>query len=110
MKGRFFSLLLGLLIAAHYPAYAGSTVSEAKLQTPDPNYVVLYVETVDQDAIDAFIAEMQSYSNKVVDISYNYETHEFTIYYTDLMRNDTIYQILLTYFTDFREVGASYNK
>ena len=108
MKGRFTSLLLGLLIVAQYPAYAGCLFSEKKLQTPDQNFVVLYVETANQDAIDAFIAEMQSYPDKVIEITYNYETHEFTIIFTDLLRNDTIYQILLTYFEDFKEVAGSY--
>jgi hypothetical protein len=108
MRGRIFFILFGLLVVTHQSILANTSSAHYNQQLPDQNYVILYVETANQQAIDAFIAEMRSYPDKVIDVSYNYTTHEFTVIFTDLLRNDTIYQILLEYFEDFKEIDGRY--
>lgn len=78
------------------------------VQLPGQFYMVLYVETADTDQIDAFIAELQTLPNKIISVTHNSSTHEFTIVFTELIRNDTIYQIVLRYFDDFKEVDGYY--
>ncbi len=70
--------------------------------------MILYVESIDQDNINAFIAELETLPNKIISATHNSSTHEFTIVFTELIRNDTIYQILLKYFEDFEEVDGYY--
>jgi len=99
----FFSLWLNL-----GAVYSAQTLNNKFYQTSDHNYIVLYVETNDSVLINGFISEMMVLTNKVIDAKYDYSTHEFTILFTDLLRNDTIYQILLRYFDDFDEVDGKY--
>jgi hypothetical protein len=75
---------------------------------PGQFYMILYVESVDQDNIGAFISELESLPNKIISVTHNATTHEFTIVFTELIRSDTIYQILLKYFEDFDEVDGYY--
>lgn len=79
-------------------------------QSPEENhaYVVAYIETVDVDRVDAFKKEMLSYSNKVVSCDYNWSSHEMTVVYTPLMRDDTIFQIILQYFGNMKKVRGTY--
>ncbi|MBI3134944.1 MAG: hypothetical protein HYZ14_09760 [Bacteroidetes bacterium] len=108
MKKNYFALFLSLLVGFASTVSAGENGKQLTLQIPDQNYMVLYVETADTDLVSAFITEMESYTNKVIDANYNYNTHEFTIVFTDHLRNDTIYQILLRYFQEFEEVDGYY--
>lgn len=102
------SVLVIMLLLAGINAQSSQTFKNNALQTSDYNYMVLYVETIDSKSIDGFINEMLVLTDKVIDIRYDYTTHEFTILFTDLLRNDTIYQILLKYFDDFDEVDGKY--
>lgn len=108
MISRIFFFLFGSFLITHQSTFAHPVSLFSCQQLPGENYVILYVETGNQKAIDDFIAEMKSYPDKVIDVSYNYTTHEFTVVFTDLLRNDTIYQILLEYFEDFKEIDGSY--
>ena len=99
----FFALLLNL-----GAAYSTQSVNHKCLQITEHNYIILYVESNDSTLINGFISELMVLTNKVIDARYDYSTHEFTILFTDLLRNDTIYQILLKYFDDFDEVDGKY--
>ena len=67
---------------------------------------VVYVETTDTAKINAFIHEMESYSNKIVDVDFDYATHQFSIIHTDLMKEETIYQILRQYFIQYKTISS----
>ena len=74
----------------------------------DENYVTCYVETTDTARIEQFISEMKSYQNKVIDCYFDFDYHEMTVVYTDLMRDDTIYQILMRYFGEIKKVRGTF--
>lgn len=99
---------LSLIIVASSSAFCANSGSNKMVQLPGQFYMVLYVETADTDQIDAFIAELQTLPNKIISVTHNSSTHEFTIVFTELIRNDTIYQIVLRYFDDFKEVDGYY--
>lgn len=73
-----------------------------------PDYVTVYIETGDMKKIGELQAELESYSNKVVSTEFNTEVHEFTVYYTPLMRDDTIYQIIFKYFENIKKVRGTH--
>jgi hypothetical protein len=101
-----FALLLVILFSQN--AISANVTSSKITQLPGQFYMVLYVESVDQDNIQAFISELETLPNKIISVTHNSSTHEFTIVFTELIRNDTIYQILLKYFADFEEVDGYY--
>ena len=78
-------------------------------QLPDVNYLIVYVESNDVSKIDAFIQEMEGYSNKVVDVKHDPLTHEFTVMYTDVITEKTIFQIMDDYFDHrlIKKIGTS---
>lgn len=70
--------------------------------------MVLYVESVDPDKIQSFITELENLPNKIISVTHSSSTHEFTIVFTELIRSDTLYQLVLKYFDDFKEVDGYY--
>ncbi len=107
MKILYRFILLFVIISSQN-AFSGAFVSTKSVQLPGQFYMILYVESIDQDNINAFIAELETLPNKIISATHNSSTHEFTIVFTELIRNDTIYQILLKYFEDFEEVDGYY--
>lgn len=97
-----------LLFIAVPQSLAGNSALSNSLQLPGQFYMVLYVESNETEKIQAFIAELESLPNKIISVTHNNSTHEFTIIFTELIRSDTIYQILLRYFEDFKEVDGYY--
>ena len=108
MKLLYSLTLLFVIIGASPATFGASTGGLRITQLPGQFYMVLYVESSDTEKIQAFIAELETLPNKIISVTHNSSTHEFTIVFTELIRNDTIYQILLKYFDDFKEVDGYY--
>lgn len=101
------SFICALVIMAPQSTACNSQ-SNSALQLPGQFYMILYVESNEADIIENFIAELETLPNKILSVTHNSSTHEFTIVFTELIRSDTIYQILLRYFDDFEEVDGYY--
>jgi hypothetical protein len=104
----FYSFLLAIVIFAGSNVFSANLHSSKTTQLPGEFFVVLYVESVDQEKIQAFISELETLPNKIVSVVHNPSTHEFTIIFTELIRSDTLYQLVLKYFDDFKEVDGYY--
>ena len=98
MRFLFLYLIFGLF----------SYNSFSQVDPNGPDYVIVYIETSDFDRVAALENELNSYSNKVVSAKYDKNSHQLTVYYTPLMRDDTIFQIVFKYFDDFKKVAGTH--
>lgn len=96
-------LLLLLILSFH-----SLSANEVLLQTPDSYFVVLYIESREPQKVIELKEELETYTNKIISVDYNQSTSELTIVFNELIRNDTIYQIVLKYVDDFKETETNY--
>lgn len=80
----------------------------AQVNPDGPDYVVLYIETANYDRVADLTTELESYENKVISAVYSKYTHELTVHYTPLMRDDTIYHIVFKYFEKVKKVAGTH--
>lgn len=79
-------------------------------QSTAPYNVVFYVETAEYEKFDLLEQELMQSPQKIISVEYSMETHELTINYTELIRLDTILQIVYRYFGIVEITGGNYIK
>lgn len=108
MKLPFKSILsIVLLIVWVIPNYASV---KNVMQSTSTYHIVAYIETAEFEKFTLLEQELLQSPHKVLSVNYNYDSHELTIYYTELIRYDTLIQILNRYFGSVEITGGYYVK
>lgn len=102
-----FSLILFtsiLFIGDYAVAFSDKASSKNDLET---QFIILEFPKYEKVKIQQLLSELHSYSGKIYDAQFDYETHQLTVSYYTTIKLDDILEVVSKYNMDFTKFSGS---